>query len=171
VNGLKDLCHVTDTHFVVSVSEDALDSFALRGVPVRDVFDSSFDTVMRIRPFTAARDRRWAAAGPDPCGPALRGPRPREQEPASDREARDPARPGGGAVARRPVRRLAAGDSTARLEGLSAARAAMAVSRVDALGRLGGARASFGLPELAADLVDQLNTVVAVTLPEAVAAK
>jgi hypothetical protein len=52
VNGLKDLFHITDTHFVVSVSEDALDSFALRGVPVRDVFDSSFDTVMRIRPLT-----------------------------------------------------------------------------------------------------------------------
>ncbi|GAA3230349.1 P-loop NTPase fold protein [Actinocorallia longicatena] len=54
VNGLKDLFHISDTHFVVSVSEDALDSFALRGVPVRDVFDSSFDTVMRVRPFTPA---------------------------------------------------------------------------------------------------------------------
>ncbi|WP_433461701.1 hypothetical protein [Spirillospora sp. CA-128828] len=53
VNGLKDLFHITETHFVVSVSEDALDSFALRGVPVRDAFDSSFDTVMRVRPLTA----------------------------------------------------------------------------------------------------------------------
>lgn len=54
INGLKDLFHLPNTHFVVSVSEDALASFALRGVPVRDVFDSSFDDVIRMVPFTAA---------------------------------------------------------------------------------------------------------------------
>jgi Cdc6-like AAA superfamily ATPase len=53
VNGLKDILHLTNTHFVVSVSEDALNSFALRGVPVRDVFDSSFDTVIHLRPLSA----------------------------------------------------------------------------------------------------------------------
>ncbi|WP_242578938.1 P-loop NTPase fold protein [Amycolatopsis sp. 195334CR] len=53
VNGLKDLFHMQSTHFVVSVSEDALAGFALRGVPVRDVFDSSFDDVVRMRPFSA----------------------------------------------------------------------------------------------------------------------
>jgi hypothetical protein len=52
INSLKDLFHIRNTHFVVSVSQDALISFALRGVPVRDVFDSSFDQVIRIKPFT-----------------------------------------------------------------------------------------------------------------------
>jgi Cdc6-like AAA superfamily ATPase len=47
VNGLKDLFHTPGTHFVVSVSEDALHRFAARGVPVRDAFDSAFDTVIR----------------------------------------------------------------------------------------------------------------------------
>jgi hypothetical protein len=54
INGLKDLFHIRNTHFVVSVSQDALISFALRGVPVRDVFDSSFDQVVRLKPFTPA---------------------------------------------------------------------------------------------------------------------
>ncbi|GAA1032881.1 hypothetical protein GCM10009557_32810 [Virgisporangium ochraceum] len=52
INNLKDLFHVGGVHFVVSVSEDALDSFALRGIPVRDVFDSAFDTVLRVEPFS-----------------------------------------------------------------------------------------------------------------------
>jgi hypothetical protein len=46
--------HIRNTHFIVSVSQDALISFALRGVPVRDVFDSSFDQVVRMKPFTPA---------------------------------------------------------------------------------------------------------------------
>ena len=54
INNLKDLFHVRDTHFIVSVSEDALTSFALRGVPVRDAFDSSFDKILRMKPFTPA---------------------------------------------------------------------------------------------------------------------
>ena len=54
INGLKDLFHIRNTHFLVSVSQDALISFALRGVPVRDVFDSSFDQVVRLKPFTPA---------------------------------------------------------------------------------------------------------------------
>ena len=49
VNGLKDLFHIPNTHFVVSVSEDALRRFAMRGVPFRDVFDSAFDTIVRIQ--------------------------------------------------------------------------------------------------------------------------
>ncbi|WP_203910970.1 P-loop NTPase fold protein [Rhizocola hellebori] len=57
VNALKDLFRISNTHFFVSVSEDALDSFALRGVPVRDTFDSSFDTVLRVLPFTAEDSR------------------------------------------------------------------------------------------------------------------
>lgn len=53
INNLKDLFHMNRTHFLVSVSEEALNSFAARGVPVRDVFDSSFDTVVHVRRLTA----------------------------------------------------------------------------------------------------------------------
>ena len=53
INGLKDLFHVQGAHFVVSVSDDALRSFATRGIPVRDAFDSSFDTVLEIPQLTA----------------------------------------------------------------------------------------------------------------------
>ena len=49
VNGLKDLFHIPNTHFVVSVSEDALHRFAMRGVPFRDVFDSAFDTIVKLQ--------------------------------------------------------------------------------------------------------------------------
>lgn len=49
VNGLKELFHIEGTHFIVAVSTDALDSFALRGVPARDAFDSSFDTIVPVR--------------------------------------------------------------------------------------------------------------------------
>jgi Cdc6-like AAA superfamily ATPase len=72
INGLKDLFHIRKTHFVVSVSEDALDSFALRGVPVRDVFDSSFDSVLRVVPFEPAESlallRRRVVRFPEPVG-------------------------------------------------------------------------------------------------------
>ncbi|MFD9406568.1 hypothetical protein ACFWBN_06010 [Streptomyces sp. NPDC059989] len=57
VNGMKDLLHVDHVHFVVSVSEDALHSFSLRGVPVRDAFDSSFDTVVPVRRFSLDESR------------------------------------------------------------------------------------------------------------------
>jgi hypothetical protein len=50
VNGLKDLFHIPNTHFVVSVSEDALHRFAMRGIPFRDVFDSAFDTIVKVQP-------------------------------------------------------------------------------------------------------------------------
>ncbi len=51
VNGIKDLLHNPGTHFLVSVSEDALAKFALRGAPLRDAFDSSFDTIVAIDRF------------------------------------------------------------------------------------------------------------------------
>lgn len=49
INSLKDLFHIPNTHFVVSVSEDALHRFAMRGVPFRDVFDSAFDTIVKLQ--------------------------------------------------------------------------------------------------------------------------
>lgn len=54
INGIKDVLHGESTHVIVSVSEDALASFALRGVPVRDVFDSSFDAVVRLERLSPA---------------------------------------------------------------------------------------------------------------------
>ena len=48
VNDLKELFHVQGVHFVVSVSIDALRSFERRGLPNRDAFDSSFDTVIEV---------------------------------------------------------------------------------------------------------------------------
>ena len=50
INNLKDLFHLPNTHFIVSVSEDALNRFAMRGMPFRDVFDSAFDDVFPIAP-------------------------------------------------------------------------------------------------------------------------
>ncbi|WP_250035791.1 hypothetical protein [Paractinoplanes maris] len=52
INSVKDLFHVHGAHVLVSVSSDALLSFAARGVPVRDVFDSSFDAVIRMPALT-----------------------------------------------------------------------------------------------------------------------
>lgn len=48
INNLKDLFHIDGVHFVVSVSIDALRSFEQRGLPDRDAFDSSFDTVIDV---------------------------------------------------------------------------------------------------------------------------
>ncbi|WP_144022998.1 hypothetical protein [Asanoa hainanensis] len=49
VNSIKDLFHIRGVHVLVSVSTDAMHSFAARGVIVRDVFDSAFDTVVEVR--------------------------------------------------------------------------------------------------------------------------
>ncbi|MBM0275047.1 P-loop NTPase fold protein [Micromonospora tarensis] len=57
VNALKDLFHIEGVHFIVSVSTDAMHSFAARGVPVRDVFDSSLDTVISIARLSWAESR------------------------------------------------------------------------------------------------------------------
>lgn len=49
INGLKDLFHIPNTHFIVSVSEDAVHRFAMRGIPFRDVFDSAFDRIVKLQ--------------------------------------------------------------------------------------------------------------------------
>jgi hypothetical protein len=48
VSELKDILHFEGTHVLVSVSEDALDRFIARGMPKRDVFDSSFDEIIEL---------------------------------------------------------------------------------------------------------------------------
>lgn len=64
INGIKDLFHIPEVHVVVSVSTDAMHSFAARGVLVRDVFDSAFDTVVQVRRMNAdeSRDVLWHRA-------------------------------------------------------------------------------------------------------------
>ncbi|MEO3826296.1 P-loop NTPase fold protein [Actinomadura sp. B10D3] len=57
INGIKDLFHIPRCHFVLSVSTDALHSFAARGVPVRDAFDSSFDTIIAVSPLALEESR------------------------------------------------------------------------------------------------------------------
>jgi hypothetical protein len=61
INSLKDLFHIPNTHFVVSVSEDALHRFAMRGVPFRDVFDSAFDTIVKLREPSPSETREMLA--------------------------------------------------------------------------------------------------------------
>ncbi|MFJ4952185.1 P-loop NTPase fold protein [Streptomyces sp. NPDC088760] len=57
INGIKDLLHVEGVHFIVSVSDDALYRFELRGVPLRDAFDSSFDMIIPVRRFEVSESR------------------------------------------------------------------------------------------------------------------
>jgi Cdc6-like AAA superfamily ATPase len=52
INGIKDLMHIPGVHFVVSVSVDALLRFEERGIPARDAFDSTFDTIIRMQRLT-----------------------------------------------------------------------------------------------------------------------
>jgi AAA+ ATPase superfamily predicted ATPase len=48
INAMKDLFHIERVHFLVSVSDEALAAFQLRGLQARDAFDSSFDEIVEI---------------------------------------------------------------------------------------------------------------------------
>lgn len=48
MNELKVLFGVENCFFLLSVSEDAMSAFERRGLPFRDVFDSSFDDVVNV---------------------------------------------------------------------------------------------------------------------------
>ncbi|EOD58676.1 tetratricopeptide repeat protein [Amycolatopsis vancoresmycina] len=87
LNELKAVFNVPNCYFLVSVSEDALADFELSAMGMRTVFDSAFDTIVRVdyltfdqaklllnrgRPAgTVLRPRlrrlRWAGAGTDPA--------------------------------------------------------------------------------------------------------
>jgi len=58
VNDIKGVFGVSNCFFLVSISEDAMSSFERRGQPVRDVFDSAFDHVVRVPPLTHAECER-----------------------------------------------------------------------------------------------------------------
>jgi hypothetical protein len=61
VNAIKAIFGVTNCYFLVSVSEDAVASFERRGLPFRDVFDSSFDQVMSVRHLDLAETEKLLA--------------------------------------------------------------------------------------------------------------
>ena len=48
LNEIKVVFRVPRCFFLVSISEDAMSSFERRGLPFRDVFDSSFDDVLHV---------------------------------------------------------------------------------------------------------------------------
>jgi hypothetical protein len=50
LNDLKGIFGVRHCFYLVSVSEEALSNFELRGFPFRDAFDSAFDEVLHLRP-------------------------------------------------------------------------------------------------------------------------
>jgi hypothetical protein len=58
LNSVKVLFTIPDCSFLLSISESALARFALRGLELRDVFDSSFNAVVDVEPlrFREARD-------------------------------------------------------------------------------------------------------------------
>jgi hypothetical protein len=58
LNEIKVIFRVSGCFYLVSVSEDAMAYFERRGLPFRDVFDSSFDDVMRMGylPYVNSRD-------------------------------------------------------------------------------------------------------------------
>jgi len=49
VNELKAVLGVPYCHFLISVSDEAQAAFELRGLPLRDAFDSAFDEVIHVR--------------------------------------------------------------------------------------------------------------------------
>ncbi|MGP3960720.1 hypothetical protein ACTWPT_32390 [Nonomuraea sp. 3N208] len=58
LNEIKSVFGVPNVYFLVSVSDDALMAFERRGFPLRDVFDSAFDEIIRVAPLTYAESRR-----------------------------------------------------------------------------------------------------------------
>jgi hypothetical protein len=58
LNEIKGIFGVPHVYFLVSVSDEALTSFERRGLPLRDVFDSSFDEIIRVEPFHYQDSRR-----------------------------------------------------------------------------------------------------------------
>jgi hypothetical protein len=49
VNELKAVLGVPYCHFLISISDDAQAAFEMRGLPVRDAFDSAFDEIIQVR--------------------------------------------------------------------------------------------------------------------------
>jgi hypothetical protein len=57
LNEIKGVFSAPRTHFLVSMSEDAIASFERRGLAFRDVFDSAFDEIVRV-PYLSLHESR-----------------------------------------------------------------------------------------------------------------
>jgi len=58
LNDLKAAFGVPNTYFLVSVSDDAMSRFERRGMPFRDVFDSTFDEIVSVQPLSLNEAQR-----------------------------------------------------------------------------------------------------------------
>jgi hypothetical protein len=62
LTGIKVLFSIRDCSFILTISENASAQFARRGMPVRDVFDSSLDAVVMVQPLTFREAKRLIRA-------------------------------------------------------------------------------------------------------------
>jgi Cdc6-like AAA superfamily ATPase len=49
LNDLKNITNLDGCFYLISVSQDAMSAFELRGLPFRDAFDSTFDEVIQVK--------------------------------------------------------------------------------------------------------------------------
>lgn len=61
INEMKTVFNVPKCFYLVSVSEDALTSFARRGLALRDAFDSAFDDIRYVGPMDLTASRQMLA--------------------------------------------------------------------------------------------------------------
>ena len=57
LNEIKGVFGIDGCFYLVSISENAMSAFERRGLPFRDVFDSSFDEVVHVSPLPLAQSR------------------------------------------------------------------------------------------------------------------
>ena len=62
LTGMKVLFSIQNCSFILTISEDAASQFARRGMPIRDVFDSSLDAVVMVQPLTFREAKRFIRA-------------------------------------------------------------------------------------------------------------
>jgi hypothetical protein len=58
LNEIKGIFGIPHVYFMVSVSDDALNAFERRGLPLRDAFDSSFDEIIEVTALNYPESRR-----------------------------------------------------------------------------------------------------------------
>ncbi len=58
LNEIKGIFGIPRVYFIVSVSDDALNAFERRGLPLRDAFDSSFDEIIEVTSLSYTESRR-----------------------------------------------------------------------------------------------------------------
>jgi hypothetical protein len=58
LNEVKGIFGIPHLYFMISVSDDALNAFERRGLPLRDAFDSSFDEIIRVESLSYYESRR-----------------------------------------------------------------------------------------------------------------